>query len=129
MVTAVFMVPPVHLGSKTSQEADDNHTTVLGFGGVQGCHKTQSLNPSFFLIYACSTWVLKPSTSSAYLPSHYMYPTLHLSIGNFAFFQLKSTLKPVCSGSPEIICFHSTQTRTQTRVSRVSRGFQKNFSV
>ena len=44
-VTVALMTPPVHLGSKTSQEADDNHTTALYFGVVQGCHKRRSPNP------------------------------------------------------------------------------------
>ena len=37
-VTIALMTPAVHLGSKNLQEADDNHTTVLPFGVVQGCH-------------------------------------------------------------------------------------------
>ena len=44
-VTVASMTPPVHFSSKTSQEADDNPTTVFHFGVVQGCHKTRSPNP------------------------------------------------------------------------------------
>ena len=39
--------------------------TVLHFGVVQGYHKTRSPNPLLCLIYACKSWVLKPSTNQA----------------------------------------------------------------
>ena len=58
-VTVVLMTSPVHLGSKTSQEADDNHLTVFHFGVVQRCRKTRSLNPLLYLIYACNNWILR----------------------------------------------------------------------
>ena len=74
-VTIALMTSPVHLGSNTSQ-ADDNYTTVLHFGVVQGCHKTRSPNPLIYFIYECNNWILKPFTASAYLPSHHMWPTL-----------------------------------------------------
>ena len=75
-VTVALMTPPANLGSKTSQETNYNHPTVLHFGVVQGCHKTRSPNPLLYLIYACNNWMLKPSTTNAYLPSHRMCPTL-----------------------------------------------------
>ena len=75
-VTVALMTPPANLGSKTLQKTNDNHTTVLHFGVVQGCHKTRFPNPLLYLIYACSSWILKPSTTNAYLPSHHMCPTL-----------------------------------------------------
>ena len=76
-VTVALMTSPVHLGSKTSQEADDNQTKFLHFGVVQGCHKTRSPNPLLYLIHTFNNWILKPSTTSAYLPtSHHMCPTL-----------------------------------------------------
>ena len=46
-VTVALMTPPVHLDSKTLQEAGDNHETILHFGMVQGCHKTRSPYPLY----------------------------------------------------------------------------------
>ena len=66
-VTVALMTPPANLGSKTSQEAYHNHTTILHFGGVQSCHKTRSPNPLLYLIYACNNWILKPSTQQAHI--------------------------------------------------------------
>ena len=48
-VTVTLMTPPVYLGSKTSQEADDNHTTIVHFGLVQGCHKNTIPDPFIIL--------------------------------------------------------------------------------
>ena len=70
------MTPPAHLSSRTLQEADDNHSSDFHFGVIRGCHKTRSPNPLLYLIYACNNWIPKPSTTSAYLPSHHMCPTL-----------------------------------------------------
>ena len=75
-VTVASMTPPVHLGSKTSQEADDNHTKALHFGVVERCQKTRFPNPSLYLIYACNNRILKPSITIAYLAVHQMCPTL-----------------------------------------------------
>ena len=41
---------------------------------VQGCHKTRSSNPLLYLIHVCSNWILKPSTTSAYISSHNICP-------------------------------------------------------
>ena len=37
-VNVASMTPSFHLGSTILQKADDNHTTVLHFGVVQGFH-------------------------------------------------------------------------------------------
>ena len=75
-VTVALMTPPTYMGSKTSQEADDNRTTVLSLRVVQGCQNTRSPNPLLYLIHTCNNWIMKPSTTSVYISSHHMCPTL-----------------------------------------------------
>ena len=36
--------------------------------------------PLIYLTYACSNWILKPSTTTACILSHYMCPTLQMAI-------------------------------------------------
>ena len=77
-LTVALMTPPVNLGSKTKQKADDNHTTVLHFRVVQGCHKTRPPNPLLYLIYPCNNWILKPSQQARIfpvIPSALLYST------------------------------------------------------
>ena len=65
------------LGLKDFTRSCGDNQITIHFGVVQGCHKTRSPNPLLCLIYACNNnWVLKPSTTSAYLPSHHMFLAL-----------------------------------------------------